>query len=323
MQKVCIINCASIGDTLLTTPLYRAIKKYYPQCKIVSVLSYAGYEMLEGNPYIDVMKRYKKGDFFGSIVKAMWQADAAFILDGHYRSALMAFLALVRKRVGPGRDFINVHTSGQELDLFEAQRYMNVLKCVGIEDDDLTLMRPLPTAEEKKSVARMIEDLRRQAKKIVTISPYSLSALKDWEPEKYNQVIDKLHANDCEAIIIGGKNDMSKSEKDFSNAVNLVGKINLRESSEVIARADLHLCGCTSMLHVASAVGTPSVAIYGPTSPIQWAPRQNCTVITHNLPCSPCYKKDVYVCDNNKCIKGIDVDEVWEVVAGKLELFAK
>ena len=320
MRKICIVNCASIGDTLLATPLYRAIKKRYPQCEVVSVLSYAGYELLKGNPYIDVMKRYKKGDSFASIVKAMWKADVAFILDGRYRSALMAFLAFVHKRVGPGRDFINIHTSGQELDLFEAQRYMDVLKHIGIEDNDLTLMRPLPTSEEKNHVTELISDIRKRAEKIVTISPYSLSTLKDWAPEKYNQLIDKLHENDCEVIVVGGKSDMQKSEQDFTNVVDLVGKINLRESSEVIAQADLHLCGCTSMLHVASSVNTTSVAIYGPTSPIQWAPRHNCTVITHNLPCSPCYKKDVYICDNNRCIKDIGIQEVWEAVASNLKL---
>ena len=320
MRKICIVNCTSIGDTLLATPLYRAIKKCHPQCKIVSVLSYAGYELLEGSPYIDVIKRYKKGDSFAPIIKAMWQADAALILDGRYRSALMSFLALVHKRIGPGRDFINVHTSGQQLNLFEAQRYMDILKHIGIEDDDLTLIRPLPTPDEKDHVVKLVDDIKKHANKVVTISPYSLSTLKDWEPDKYNLVIDKLHENGCEAVIIGGKDDVAKSKRDFPNAVDLVGKINLRESSEVIAQADLHLCGCTSMLHVASSVNTPSVAIYGPTSPIQWAPRQNCTVITHNLPCSPCYKKDVYICDNNRCIKEITVDEVWEAVANNLKL---
>ncbi|MBR2178877.1 MAG: glycosyltransferase family 9 protein [Selenomonadaceae bacterium] len=250
----------------------------------------------------------------------MWQSDAALILDGHYRSALMAFIAFVHKRIGPGRDFINIHTSGQELNLFEVQRYMDVLKHVGIEDEDLTLMRPLPNPEEKHHITELIDDLRKRANKIVTISPYSLSTLKDWEPEKYTRLIDRLHENDCEAILIGGTSDMSKSKKDFNNAVDLVGKINLRESSEVIAQADLHVCGCTSMLHVASSVNTPSVAIYGPTSPVQWAPRHNCTVITHNLPCSPCYKKDVHVCDNNRCIKDITVDEVWEAIANRLNL---
>ena len=320
MRKICIVNCASIGDTLLATPLYRAIKKHHPQCKIVTVLSYAGYELLEGNPYIDIMKRYKKGDSFAPIIKSMWHSDAALILDGRYRSALMTFLAFVHKRIGPGRDFINVHTSGQKLNLFEAQRYMDVLKPIGIEDEDLTLMRPLPNDEEKKHITELVDDLRKRARKIVTISPYSLSTLKDWEPEKYKQLIDRLHDNNCEAVIIGGKDDMSKSQQDFADVVDLVGKINLRESSEMIAQADLHLCGCTSMLHVASSVNTPSVAIYGPTSPIQWAPRQNCTVITHNLSCSPCYKKDVYVCDNNRCIKEITVDEVWEAVASKLDI---
>jgi heptosyltransferase-2 len=76
----------------------------------------------------------------------------------------------------------------------------------------------------------------------------------------------------------------------------------------------LFLCGCTFGLHLASTVSTPILAIYGPTSEKEWAPYDNCTVINHKLPCSPCvYIGSTFHCQlDKKCLRDITVDEVFE-----------
>ena len=96
-------------------------------------------------------------------------------------------------------------------------------------------------------------------------------------------------------------------------AVNMAGDLSLRESAVLIASADLQISGCTAMLHVCATTDTPSIALYGPTVPEQWAPKRNCHVITKRFPCAPCYSTG-RECGDNRCIRAIQVDDVWDAI---------
>ena len=315
MKKICIMHQASIGDTLMVTPVYRAIKECYPQCKIVAVTSYSGYELLYGNPHIDLLLPYRKGDDAVKIIKSIWRSDVAVIFDYHYRNAFYAFLAMIPKRIGYGKDFINVRMKDEPLEMFEPLKYLAGVKQLGIETNDLTFTRPYVSVEEKERVIKICNEIKNSAQKLILIVPYSLAQIKDWEVEKYREIIRRLHENNCAVAMTGVIEQFELIHKEFPNVANLAGKMNLRETAELIEQCDLQISGCTALLHVSSTTKTPSVAIYGPTLPEQWAPKKNCTVITHRFNCSPCYNmpgRDI--CKDNKCIQDISVDEVWNAV---------
>ena len=321
MKKICFMHQASIGDTLMVTPVYRALKECYPDCRQVVVTGRAGFELLRGNPHIDNLLRYEKGDAVLPIIKNIWRSDAAVIFDYHYRNALYAFLALIPKRIGYGKDFINVKLYDEPLEMFEPLKYLAAVKPLGIHTDDLTLTRPVATEPEKIHVAKILSEIKTPAQKLILLVPFSLAAIKDWEPAKYREIISRVKALGHVAAIIGGKAEFERAEREFPDAVNLAGKLNLRESAELISRADLQISGCTAMLHICSTTDTPSIALYGATLPEQWAPRKNCTVITRRLPCSPCYNIDGKPpCQNNLCMKNISVEEVWRVAENILRI---
>jgi len=314
VKKICFMHQASIGDTLLVTPVYRAVKECYPDCQQVVVTGYAGFELLYGNPYIDTLLRYKKGDDVLPIIENIWRADVAVIFDYHYRNALYSFLALIPKRIGYGKEFINVRLRDEPLEMFEPLKYLAAVKQLGIHTDDLTLTRPVTTEPEKIRVAKILSEIKTPAQKLILLVPFSLDTIKDWEPEKYREIISRIKKAGHAAAVLGGKAEFERAEQEFPDAVNLAGKLNLRESTELVALADLQISGCTSMLHICSTTATPSIAIYGPSDPRQWAPRKNCTVISHRLPCSPCHNIEGKPrCQNNICIKNISVEEVWSV----------
>ena len=305
---------ASIGDTLMVTPVYRALKECFPTCRQVVVTGHTGYELLRGNPHIDTLLRYEKGDAVFPVIKNIWRADASVIFDYHYRNALYSFLALIPKRIGYGKDFINVKLHDEPLEMYEPLKYLAAVKQLGIHTDDLTLTPPIATEQEKLHVAEILNAIKTPAQKLVLFVPFSLAAIKDWEPEKYREIISRVKNLGYATAILGGKSEAERIAKEFPDAVNLAGKLSLRESAELISRADLQISGCTAMLHICSTTNTPAIALYGPTIPEQWAPKKNCTVITHRLPCSPCYNiEGKPLCKNNRCIKSISVDEVWSV----------
>ena len=320
LKKICFMHQASIGDTLMVTPVYRAVKECYPDCRLVVVTGHAGYELLRGNPHIDTLLAYEKGDAVLPIVKNIWRADASVIFDYHYRNALYSFLALIPKRIGYGKDFINIKLHDEPLEMFEPLKYLAAVKQLGIHTEDLTLTRPVATEQEKIRVEKIFSEIKSPAQKLVLIVPFSLDAIKDWAPAKYREIISRVKKLGHVAAILGGKADTERIAQEFPDVVSFAGKFNLRESTEMISRADLQISGCTATLHLCSTTDTPSIAIYGPSLVAQWAPRKNCTVITHNLPCSPCYNiAGKPRCHDNRCIKNISVDEVWSVAEKILE----
>ena len=313
MKKICVMHQASIGDTLMATPVYRAIKESYPNCELVVVTSPLGEELLSGNPHIDKLIKYQKGDPILPVVKSLWRADVAVVFDYHYRNAFYAFLALIPKRIGYGKDFINVRMEDEPLEMFEPLKYLAMVKQLGVETKDLKLTRPVATEEEKARIKAICEEIKTPEQKLILIVPFSLSPAKDWGIEKYQEIIRRLKDLGHVVAMTGGSEQTELINKEFPDVVNLAGQTNLRESAELIAQADLLICGCTAMLHVCSTTDTPSVAIYGPTLPEQWAPRENCKVITHRFPCSPCYNiEGRQPCKDNTCLKDITVEEVWE-----------
>ena len=312
MKKIAFMHQASIGDMLMVTPVYRAVKECYPDCRVIVVSSHAGRELMLGNPHIDTLLAYRKGDPVLPIIKSIRRSEAAVIFDYHYRNALYALLALIPKRIGYGKGLINVRLQDEPLELFEPLKYLAAVKQLGIHTDDIRLTRPVATAEDRAHVDEICRSFGN--KKFAVIVPFSLDMIKDWMPERYREIIKRLQSRDMEVVILGSSDQTVRADVEFPDAINLCGKTNLRESAEMIARAEIYISGCTSMLHVCSTTDTHAIAIYGPSMPEQWAPKKNCTVITHRFPCSPCHNLSNKPCIDNRCLKSIAVDEVWTAV---------
>lgn len=314
MKKICVMHRASIGDTLLATPVYRTLKENFPDSKIILITSPLGYELLQNNLYIDTLIKYSKGDSILSVVKKIFRSDVAIILDYHYRNALLAFLAMIPKRIGRGKNFINCKVAELPAETFEPLKYLSLLEPLGISTENLSLTKIIATDAEKIRAEKLIAEIKNPAQKLIVIAPMSLDSIKDWSAEKYREIIRRLQNKNCVVAMLGGKVEREYIEKNFQGVRNFAGETNLRESAEIISRADLQISGCTSMLHVCSTTETPAIAIYGPSNPAQWAPKKNCTVITHNFDCSPCYNIHEKICAGHDCIDDISVEEVWAAI---------
>lgn len=251
----------------------------------------------------------------------MWHANFAIILDYHYKNALHAFLSFIPKRIGRGKSLINIRMQDKDPLEYEPIKYSRLLAPLDIRVNNFKLIHPNVKLEEKERVVQMVKNFRGDGKKLIVLAPFSLSSLKDWEPEKYCEIIKRLKKRNCCVVAIGGPKEKERIANEYPMVVNLAGSMNLRESAELISHADLQICGCTAMLHVAATSNTPIIAIYGPTDPGQWAPKTNCRVISHPLECSPCYPNST--CQNNRCIKEITVDEVWDAIKEQMSFYDK
>ena len=220
---------------------------------------------------------------------------------------------MIPQRIGRGKDFINRKVHDDDPLLYEPLKDLHVAAVVGADSDDVRLTPLSPTKDELSHVRTRLASIQNDGQKLVIVVPHSLSPLKDWEPEKYRELICRFQHQGWAVVMLGGKNERSRIAEEYPMAVNMAGDLSLRESAVLIASADLQISGCTAMLHVCATTDTPSIALYGPTVPEQWAPKRNCHVITKRFPCAPCYSTG-RECGDNRCIRAIQVDDVWDAI---------
>ena len=166
------------------------------------------------------------------------------------------------------------------------------------------------TKKDKETVSSLLSNVGEDETKIA-VAPFTSTRVKDWPIECYCEFMQELTKRmACRFIIIGGKKDSAKDFYAPDGSIDLRGKTNMTESAEVLRRADYFVGGCSAPLHMASAVGTPSLAFYGATSSVKWAPRNRCLTLQHKMPCSPCDRHYGNVCNGaGNCMKSITVAE--------------
>jgi heptosyltransferase-2 len=324
-KKVLVINRLGIGDIIISTPIIKALRDKYPDSHITFLVRSIFEDVVRDMPYIDDYVLYEKGDNMFALLKRVWRYDIAFCLDFKYRSAVLATLACIPIRVGFKRKRGLFLTHCVDDDPLEDETYQPIIfarmikQCIGIDlgEDMNTLFIPSPNKDQVKKVDKIFQDINAQNELLISVAPYSSTPEKDWPLEYYKQLFALLKEKySCKIIVLGAPHDKSKPQS--SNVYNLIGETSLIEMSEIIRRSNLFIGGCSGPLHIAGATGAPIVAIYTATSPQQWAPRQNTTVVYSNLSCSPCINKGV-VCSHYKCTYAVKVDEVFNACQSVLQ----
>lgn len=206
-KKICIMHRASIGDMLLATPVYRAVKRRYPDSELVVVTNHAGYEMFYGNPNIDKLVAYQKEDRIWThlpAIRAIRHSDVALIMDIHHRNAVYAFLAGIPIRIGGGGEFINRRPKYLKGPRYDAWHYMGYAATIDAYSEDIRLEPLRPTAAEKARVQSAIAAIKAPGQKLVVIVPHSLSPLKDWSAEKYREIMRRFQQGKWTVVALGG-----------------------------------------------------------------------------------------------------------------------
>ena len=153
------------------------------------------------------------------------------------------------------------------------------------------------------------------------------AGFRRWAPERFARVADRLiKTYNAQVIIFGGKQEISLAERVASlmkkNPIIAAGKTTLGETAALIERCNLFITNDSGLMHIACAVKTPVVAIFGPTDYRKTGPYSiNSAIIRKNLPCSPCYQRGKVKCKELDCFKLITVEEVLEAaerVLGKI-----
>ncbi len=338
-KKILVMRYKFIGDTILTAPFLRNLRNAYPDAQIDMLVTKPTVGVIEDCPYvnnflyIDASNKFKyeggtqkKPSIFDCIkMLRKKKYDKAYVLKRSFSSALIAFLSGIKERVGfasEGRSFLLTKPVKYRTDAHESETFLDVLRAEGIEITD-TLSEAWIDDETQKFIDEFIEKEKLNDKKIVILHATSGNEKKQWNLQNWAKVLKYLsNEKNVQVMFLGAELDkkiyseilsLVKSNLDIP-PLNLCGELTLKQSMAMTKKVDL-LVGCDSgNLHIASAVKTPVIGIYGPMSIKKWGALGDKNILLQSdLPCAPCGLKGK--CKNNyACLTSITPEMMIEAI---------
>jgi len=339
-RRILVARTDRIGDVLLSTPVLKALREHFPTSYIAMMVAPATRSLVEGNPYLDeVIVLDKAGRHRGMV--ATWRLaralrqkrfDVAVILHPTVRVHLLCFLAGIRERIGYDRKAPYFLTrilphKKQEGRKHELEYNFDLLRPLGIETVEREMFMPVPP-DAQRFVAQRLEEAGVDGRRVlVAVNPAASDPSRRWPVEKFAELIDRLgQAGDVSILVVAHSANRDLTRKLLSlirvSAVDLTGAFDLVQLAGLFKRCRLLISNDSGPVHLAVAVSTPVIAIFGRNqaglSPERWRPLGPRDVAVHKkMDCAPCL---AHACDRGfRCLEAISVDEVFRHAVGILK----
>jgi len=337
VRNILIRGTNWIGDVVMTLPAITAVREAYPEARISILVKPWVADLLRISPDVDEVIVYERpgvhegiGGLFRLVRELKTKKfDMAILLQNAIEAAIIAWLARIPVRAGyntDGRGIFLTHSairSKEILRVHQVEYYLGMLKALGLGAGRKDV-RLLIGEEEKAFSDRILKERGiAEASLLIGLAPgATYGPAKRWYPERFASVADRLIERFSARVLLfgsAGDHEVARSiqGKARNALVDLTGETTLREAISLIARCRLFVSNDSGLMHVAGALGTPTVAIFGSTNPLTTSPvGQKSIVITKNVDCSPCLKK---TCPTDFiCMDLITTDEVYNTAVALL-----
>ncbi len=338
VKNVLIVNTTAIGDTLLSTPAIRAVRKGFPDANISILASPAARLVIKNNPNVDeIIAHPGKVDlsYFLRLPCLLYRVrrrrfDLVVILHANDPDAApLAYLSGARHRMGWAESrlaflhTIPVKTKGLPQHIIDTR--LNNLKEIGIVSSDRR-MELFLSNDEKAWAKGFIKKAGFSDKTLIGVHPFGSKVNKWWPVENVIEFCkEAIKEFSCRVIIFGGKKEINYGDEisqAVKGVVNLAGKLTIRESASLINECRVFISTDSGPMHIALSLGVPTVALFGPDNPLITGPLiKPYAVIQKNIPCVPCELK---VCERNmECMKEIRPGKVIDCIREMLKISSK
>ena len=305
-MNILLIQLKRIGDLILTTPAISAIRRAYPDAKIFLAVSRDVAPLLpaipEVNGFLPMRRSIADLGRLASIACTRFEFSVDFTRNN--RSALISLLSRADKRIVSYRVKRRAPFRGRAYNEFIEHR----MRDMHTIDYNLSLLDPLGIVPPPESPPRLTlpvsakDDAARVLKESHVRQPYillhpgSARSEKFWEPARWAEVIAHItEQRQMDVIMTGGRSRVEQSHlaeimgllpppvapASAARIVNLSGKIDLLTLAALIEGARLLLTVDSAPVHIAASLNVPQVALFGPTNPFHWRPRQAPAIILH------------------------------------------
>ncbi|MHB8770704.1 MAG: lipopolysaccharide heptosyltransferase II [Syntrophales bacterium] len=330
IERLLIRGTNWIGDVVMTLPAVAAVRKRWPGARISVLAKPWVAEVYRLSPDVDEIVPFAEPGRHAGI-PGKWRLaaelrrcrfDCALLLQNAIEAAILAVLAGIPLRAGynsDGRGALLTHSvrrTRQVRSVHQIDYYLAMVGALGCPATDRRV-RLVPGAE----YAPLAEGLFARtgldrSRPLIGIAPgAAYGPAKKWFPDRFAAVADRLiDATGGQAVLFGSAGDRESTTAVARSArhplTDIAGTTDLREALALIARCSLFLSNDSGLMHIAGALGIPTLALFGSTNPAATSPAgERSVVIHHPVECGPCLKP---VCPTDfRCMEAITVDEVY------------
>ncbi|MGO9138846.1 MAG: glycosyltransferase family 9 protein [Syntrophales bacterium] len=347
ISNILVIQLGDIGDVVWTTPTLWAVKESYPQANVSVLLRESFGCLLEADPSIHKVFEVKStdADLLSNIVDQVRlikilrqeQFDLVFDLRSGDRGAIMARLTGAALRgslsytgVPFWRNWLFTHLltglpTPTERVLGAAEQSLRIVRGFGI-NGQTTVPRLWVSDQVMTRVYEVLAECNIKSVASapscpwITVNPFSRWQYKEWPYHKWVSIINWMwNEFHIAAAIIGSKGEIVRAtelvDKCAGNVCNLTGRTTLAELAGVLSMSSFHLGVDSAAPHIAAAVGTPTLTLYGPSDWRDWAPvGDKHRVVMSNMDCVPCYKKGCNGSERSLCLETLEVRTVQDAI---------
>lgn len=299
IRSIVAFKLRHIGDVLLSTPAFRALRKAFPGARIAAVVNEETQDMLSGNPDIDQVIAFRRGlkDAGGKRrfrqelgllreIRSLRPEMAVNFTEGD-RGAILSLLSGARFRVGVdparrglwGKERLFTHRClCPDLYRHQVWKDLDVLAAAGIPPANLHLRFHFSEEEGEGSRRKLSGAGVPDGVPYAVVQPTSRWTFKCWTEEGMAGVLGHLVARGLTPVVTSGPDpsEVAQAERIAAScgapAVSLAGRLSLKELGSAIASARMFVGVDSAPMHIAAAMGTPVVALFGPTGAFNWAP---------------------------------------------------
>ena len=331
--NVLAVRFSSIGDVLLTTPLFRAIRLRHPDSRITVLTKQEHAPLLSHNPHLNRLIAIGPDRSITSVAAELRAGRYSHLLDLHdsFRSRLLRMLvpgnwASYRKHRIARAALIHIKKNWYRDSNPVAERYFMAARGLAVTPDGRPPEFFLADMAKAEADQWLASSGIGQARSLIAIAPGAAHATKRWPLRHWHALIGELVGQGYDVVVVGGVADQSLAAvltADHSTGVvSAAGRFGLQGTGALLQRAVALVSGDTGVMHMATAVGTPVVALFGPTVrefgffPYTKAAR----VVELDLSCRPCSSKGGPRCPlgHHRCLHDLGPEVVYSAVSESL-----
>lgn len=381
-ERILVIKLRHIGDVLLSVPVFRALREGFPSAHIAALINSGTEDVLADNPLIDEiivfdrgikkmnpLNKYKKELFFLKSIRGKG-FDMTVDLTGGDRAAILSFVSGARYRLGwepekgfIGKKYLYTHLSRPDGRKHMVLQNLDVTGQYGISTDNHSVDFHIPE-KDRTHVRKILEQNNVTGDHtIVHVHPTSRWLFKCWKDEYMAEIIGWLIDQGVKVVVTSspdtkeiekGKKILSfvpsRTTHHTSGVIDLCGKTTIKQLAAISEISALFFGVDSAPMHIAAAVGTPVIALFGPSGAFSWGPWDNGssklkvksskfentnnetstfkrnsvqsfgshTVIQRDWDCVPCGKDGCEGTKISRCLVEITPAEVKDVLTRKL-----
>jgi heptosyltransferase-3 len=336
-KRILVIKLKQPGDVLVSTPVIAALKEAWPECRLTYLVPKGTEDMVSGHPGLEGLLVV---DRRGATWRQVWRFirglrrqrfDLVLELSGGDRGAIYTVLTGARERLGfahPRQPFWQRRGCFSRLlprppvSMHMVDQNLAAVRALGIEPMQPRLQFFWDEQVEQR-VRHLLSSLGLAKKPFAVMHPGAGWRFKCWTPEGYARVIEALEQEWGLPVLLTGTRAAAEQEllaeihrQCQAAPIDLAGRLSLKELGALIAKARLFFGMDSAPMHLAAAVNTPAVALFGPSGVFNWGPwGEGHLVIKRDWDCLPCGKDGCQGSKVSRCLTDIEPGEVLAAMA--------